>query len=99
MSGIERRALIVGVVGAGAALLLQSEDALAADPKLDLADAAVEKAIALLRAAQGPENRAFGGHRNNALVHLQHARDEIKKAKDWANSPPNRRPGPSDRGR
>jgi len=97
MSGIERRALIVGVVGAGMAAVFKTENALAADPKLNEADLACEKAILLLKAAQGPGNPPFGGHRNNAITQLQHARDQIKKAKQWADNPPNQKPKDDDK--
>src|SRR5262245_43061297 len=93
MSGIERRALIVGVVGAGMAAVFKSTPALAADPKLDSADAAIEKAIALLRAAQGPAVPQFGTHINKAINDLQRARDEIGRAKRLADNPP---PKPKD---
>jgi hypothetical protein len=62
--------------------------ALAADQRLDDADAAVVKAIALLEAAENPGVvPAFGGHRLKALIHLKKGRAEIGKAKAWADNP------------
>lgn len=58
------------------------------DPRLDLADANVEKAIALLKAAQNPvaknPARPFGGHRTKAIALLERAREEIAAAKAFA---------------
>jgi hypothetical protein len=74
------------------AALFKTEEALAADPKLDQADLAAEKAILLLKAAQGPGSPPFGGHRNAAITHLEQARAQIKRAKQWADNPPNDKP-------
>src|SRR5688572_5055921 len=84
MTGMKRRALMVGLVGG----LFYVGVASAADPRLDQADAAIEKAIVLLKAAQGNGNPPFGGHRNNAVNHLEKARSEIAKAKAFADKPP-----------
>lgn len=56
-----------------------------ADQRLDDADAAIEKAIALLQAAENPSaakpSRPFGGHDLKAVRHLEAARSEIAAAK------------------
>lgn len=62
--------------------------ALAADQRLDDADAAVVKAIALLEAAENPGVvPPFGGHRKKAIDHLKKGRLEIAKSKAWADDP------------
>lgn len=59
-----------------------------ADQRLDDADAAIEKAIALLQAAENPSapnpKRPFGGHDLKAVRHLEAARSEIAAAKAFA---------------
>lgn len=65
--------------------------ALAADQRLDDADAAVVKAIALLEAAENPGvTPPFGGHRQKAIAHLKKGRVEIGKAKAYADNPKNK---------
>lgn len=70
--------------------------ALAADGRFDLADAHVEKAIALVKAAQNPTakdpKRPFGGHDTKAVSHLERARQEIAAAKAYADDPKNQTP-------
>jgi hypothetical protein len=76
-------AALVTTLGAGAAS--------AADPRLDEADAAVQKAIGLLEAAQNPGvTPAFGGHRRKAIQDLKKARAQIAKAKQFADNPKNK---------
>ena len=88
MQGNRRHIMIAGLVGVGLAGAFTAGVAWAADPRLDEADAAVQKAIALLEAAQNPGVQPpFGGHRENAVTHLKKARTEIAKAKAWANDP------------
>lgn len=69
----------------------------AADGRLDLADASVEKAILLLLASQNPSakkpDRPFGGHRTKAVSLLERARDEIAAAKAHADDPKNQDSG------
>src|SRR5688572_21525081 len=63
--------------------------AYAADARLEEADGAVEKAIALLEAAQNTERKPpFGGHRAKAVALLKQARKEIEKAQKFADQPP-----------
>lgn len=61
-----------------------------ADQRLADADAAVEKAIALLQAAENPSapkpDRPFGGHDVKALRHLEAARVEIARAQAYADA-------------
>ncbi|MCC6662443.1 MAG: hypothetical protein IT375_01805 [Polyangiaceae bacterium] len=65
--------------------------ALAADQRLDDADAAVVKAIALLEAAENPGvTPPFGGHRKKAIDHLKKGRLEIAKSKAYADNPKNK---------
>jgi hypothetical protein len=67
--------------------------ALAADSRLDLADDHIEKAIALVNASQNPNakdpDRPFGGHDEKAMKLLEAAREEIAKAKAYADDPKN----------
>lgn len=82
--------LAVGLIGAGLAGAFYAGVAYAADSRLDDADAAVEKAIVLLKAAENPGVKApFGGHREKAINYLQKGRSEIAKAKAWADNPKN----------
>ncbi|MBX3128247.1 MAG: hypothetical protein KF718_16100 [Polyangiaceae bacterium] len=79
--------LLAGSFYAGAAY--------AADPRLDQADANVEKAIVLLEAAENPGvNPPFGGHRKVAVASLKLARKQIAKAKQYADNPPKPKPKP-----
>lgn len=89
--GIKRRGLLVGVLGIGLAGAFYAGVAYAADQRLDDADAAVEKAIALLQAAENPGvNPPFGGHREKAIQDLKKARAQIAKAKAYADNPKNK---------
>jgi len=79
-----RKALLVGLplgmlVGVAGTVL-------AADPRLDDANAHVEKAIKALEAADNKDRTKgaeFGGHRKNAIEHLKKAQREIGKAKEF----------------
>lgn len=70
--------------------------AAAADGRLDLADASVEKAIALLLVSQNPNakkpDKPFSGHRTKAVSLLERAREEIAAAKAYADDPKNQGP-------
>jgi hypothetical protein len=64
--------------------------ALAADVKLDEANDAITKAIALLKAADNPNisgKPEFAGHRAKAIARLEEAKAEIAKAKQFADKP------------
>ena len=88
MQAVRRRIWTVGLIGAGLAGAFYAGIAFAADPRLDEADASVQKAIAQLTAAENPGvNKPFGGHREKALEDLRKAQAEIKKAKEWADDP------------
>lgn len=58
------------------------------DARLALADAAVEKAIGLLKLAENPTaknpDKPFGGHRDKAVSNLERARQEIAAAQAYA---------------
>lgn len=96
MHGLKRRGLLVGLVGFGLAGAFYAGVAFAADSRLDDADAACEKAIALLQAAENPGVKPpFGGHRESAIDHLKKARKEIGKAKKYADSHPPPAPSPA----
>lgn len=60
----------------------------AQDGRFALADAHIEKAIALLKAAQNPTAknaaRPFGGHRTRAVASLERAREQIAAAQAYA---------------
>jgi len=86
--GLKRRGLLVSVVGLGMAGAFYAGVAYAADQRLADADAAVEKAILLLKAAENPGvTPPFGGHREKAIDHLEKARVQIKKAQAYADDP------------
>lgn len=68
--------------------------AYAADPKLDLAKDSIEKAIALVKAAEKPGPKGYGGHRRSALKNLNQALRDIDKAKEFADRTPKK---PSDK--
>ena len=85
-----RRQFLVAIL-AGLVVCLGAGTANAADPRLDQADAAVQKAIALLEAAQNPGvDPEFGGHRKKAIHDLKKAREQIQKAKEFADNPKNK---------
>ncbi|MGH7564163.1 MAG: hypothetical protein ACREK5_07050 [Gemmatimonadota bacterium] len=71
----------------------------AADARLDLADASLEKGIVLLLESQNPvtskPDRPFGGHRTKAVSLLEKAREEIAAAKAYADDPKNQEFGGS----
>lgn len=82
-----RRQILVPLL-AGMVAMLHVGFAQAADPRLDEADAAVQKAIALLQAAQNPGTHPeFAGHRKKAIQDLEKARTQIAKAKAFADKP------------
>jgi hypothetical protein len=90
------RRIAIGLVTAGALTgSFIAGVAYAADTRLDLADASVEKGVALLKAAQNPAakqpRRPFGGHRSKAVRHLEAARKEIALAKAHADNPKNQK--------
>lgn len=62
------------------------------DTRLSDADAAVEKAIVLIQAAQNPgaknPDKPFGGHDTKAISYLQKAREEIAAAEAYADQTP-----------
>jgi hypothetical protein len=88
MKGIRRYGLVGALSGLGMAAAFYAGVALAADARLDDADNNVEKAIALLAAAENPERKPpFGGHRAKAVALLKQARKEIEKAKKFADQP------------
>jgi hypothetical protein len=96
MHRITRR-IAIGIVSAGVlAGSFVAGVAYAADARLDLADANVEKAVALLKAAENPSARnpkaPFGGHRAGAVRHLEEARKEIARAKAYADNPKQQKP-------
>ncbi|MCC6648590.1 MAG: hypothetical protein IT374_23855 [Polyangiaceae bacterium] len=62
--------------------------AYAADPKLDLAKDSIQKAIALLKAADEPgSTKDYGGHRASAVKNLNQALRDVDKAKAFADRP------------
>lgn len=86
--GIKRRGLLMAVAGLGLAGAFYAGIAYAADPRLDDADALVEKAIVQLQAAENPGvTPPFGGHRQKAIADLKKARAQIAKAKAYADNP------------
>ncbi|MCC6214609.1 MAG: hypothetical protein IT376_07055 [Polyangiaceae bacterium] len=64
--------------------------AYAADPRLDDAIVSIDRAIALLEAAQNPNGKRvpFGGHRKSAIRDLKQAKGHVEKAKKWADDHP-----------
>jgi hypothetical protein len=96
MQRITRR-IAIGLVTAGALTgSFVAGVAYAADTRLDLADANLEKAVALLNAAENPlaknPRAPFGGHRKKAVRHVEAARKEIAAAKAYADNPKNQKP-------
>lgn len=89
---ILKRAALVAAMGVGSAGMFYAGYAYAAvDPKLGQADASVDQAIALLKAAKNQGVRPpFGGHRWKAVRHLQRAKREIALSTKWAENPPDR---------
>ena len=79
---------LAGVLFAGAAY--------AADPRFDEATDLVTKAVAVLKAAETPQNQhEFEEHRKAAVELLTRAQSEILKAKQAADAPPKPKdPGP-----
>jgi hypothetical protein len=96
MHRITRR-ITIGLISAGALTgAFIAGVAYAADTRLDLADDHVEKAIALLKAAQNPNaknpRQPFGEHRDQAVRELEKARRDIAQAKAYADNPKNQKP-------
>ena len=90
MKAVRRYALVAGLSSLGLAAAFYAGIAYAADPQLEQADGAAEKAIALLQAAQNPgHNPPFGGHRAKAVQLIKQARKEIEKAQKFADKPAN----------
>jgi hypothetical protein len=88
MQSVKRQVAIIGFAGAALAGAFYAGLAYAADSRLDEADAACQKAIALLQAAENPgKTPPFGGHRKKAIDHLEKARKQITKAKEFADKP------------
>jgi hypothetical protein len=88
MKAVQRYGLVAGLSGLVLAGAFYAGVAYAADARLEEADGAVEKAIALLDAAQNPgKNPPFGGHRAKAIALLKQARKEIEKAQKFADKP------------
>ena len=82
------------VLAGGACLVgsFYAGTAYGADPKLDDAKSNVEKAIALLKAAENEGVKPpFGGHRVKAVWHGKRMLKQIEKAKKYADNPPKKR--------
>ena len=89
MNGVRRYGLVAGVTALGLAGAFYAGVAYASDPQLEQADGMLEKAVALLDAAQNPgQNPPFGGHRAKAIALVKQARKEIEKAQKFADKPP-----------
>ncbi len=88
MKRVSRGSLTAAAASLVAAGAFWAGYAVAADARLDQADANAEKAIALLKAAENEGVRPpFGGHRAKAIMHLKAARKQIRKAKRYADNP------------
>ena len=88
VQGVRRGVLVACVACAVSAGAFFAGMAYAADARLDQADQAVQKAIALLQAAENPNvEPPFGGHRKNAIHDLEKARKQIELAKKYADNP------------
>jgi hypothetical protein len=62
--------------------------AYAADARFDQAKDSIDRAIALLQAAENPdEHREFGGHRRRAIRNLEQAKRDIERAKAYQDRP------------
>jgi hypothetical protein len=73
---------------------LMALPALAADSRLDDANAHLVKAAALLNAAASATDApAVGAHRERAIRLIEQAEAEIARAKRAADAPPARKPG------
>lgn len=86
--GLGAAALLAGTFLAGAAY--------AADARLDQANDAITRAIALVEAAEAPEGRAkiaFDVHRRSAVRNLKQAQKDIERAKSASDRPPRTPPG------
>jgi hypothetical protein len=98
MTSLKRRILVLGLLGVGMTGAFYAGVASAADDRLNTADAAIQQAIVLLKAAQNPgRTPPFGGHRAAAIAALQTARKQIQKAKEYADKPPPSKPGKGDK--
>jgi outer membrane biosynthesis protein TonB len=76
-------------------ILIGAAAAYAANPKLDEADAHVDRAIGALHAAYNPKEKGeFGGHRKRAIELLEDTKRAIKKAKEYDDKHPPKDPKP-----
>lgn len=86
-------------LGLGAAVLVASTlagIAYAANERYDDAKANIEKAVALLKAIENPNERAAEkNHRQHAIQKLEGALEQIAKAKEVADRPPKPAPTPA----
>ena len=93
MAGFTRRVLLLGgIVACVVALAVGIGEAMAADPRLDEADAALQKAGALLEAAQAgvvtdKQQKQFDRAVGNALDAVAKARAQIVEAKAVVDNP------------
>ena len=93
MAGFTRRALLLGgIVACVVALAFGIGEALAADPRLDEADAALQKAGALLEASQAgvvteKQQKQFDRAVTKALAAVADARAQIVEAKAAVDNP------------
>lgn len=88
MTRFSRRSLSAAAASLVMAGAFWAGYAMAADARLDQADQNVEKAIALLKAAENEGVKPpFGGHRLKAIIHLKAARKQIAKSKAYADNP------------
>ncbi|MGH8774522.1 MAG: hypothetical protein ACRDWI_04895 [Jiangellaceae bacterium] len=87
-----RRAGVAAATAAAVVLSFAAGVAWAADPKLDLADAGLEKAAVLLDEAQAGEvsdkvQRTFDRSVDRAIKEIEKARARIQVAKDAVDNP------------
>ena len=93
MAGFTRRVLLLGgIVACVVALAVGIGEALAADPRLDEADAALQKAGALLEASQAgvvtdKQQKQFDRSVANALEAVADAGAQIAEAKQAVDNP------------
>ncbi len=85
MAPLLKRAALATLVAAS----FYAGTAWAADAKLDDALSNIDKAVALLEAADnGDGHHEFGGHRRAAIGLLKQARTQVEKAKKYADTHP-----------
>ena len=80
-----KRSAVLMASALGLAGALFAGAAFAADSRLNDANDDITRAIAHLKAAQSPNPKEFGGHRDKAIEFLTSAQAEIAKAKEVAN--------------